>query len=378
MANRPNIFTFTLIGLTTFIGIGIIVPNLGWFILKLIRDHATWNTVAVVGSCAFTFAMMIWHRMIHDEEERKRSKIRNQAHLARKEHWDAIHLTARREKERNFKEAVRLAEAHFTSVRERDQRQRSRLFDSVTSSYRAWIKLSESDRSGARHPFVEWKGAPGVRGEVHIFRDQMGGLYRSIKEVDSRVGSRGRIAVKPLHRDGSFRHFATRPGSTSAFYVYWTVEYSGERPAISVQGRIKETYTAADLKEPHFLTKIPYTNHIKGGLRSVELTTPGRAQPLWREEQELLHAEQRAAFSKRWEALGKGKKTVLTDPGEIVEAAVEAALREARREDALDKAFEEQVGVIANDNSLSDDAKEHAIRILEERLLATGSDEWDD
>ena len=378
MSIRRILFTFIVIAVTTYVGVGIILPNLGWFFSWLIRDPATWNTLLVVGSCLFTLIMMLWSIIKKEDQQRERASITERAYLARAEHWDAIHLTARRERERSFKEAVRLAEAHFTSVRDRDQRQRSRLFDSVTSSYRAWIKLSDSDRSGARHPFIEWKGAPSVRGEVHIFRDQMGGLYRSIREVDSRVGSRGRIAAKPLHRDGSFRHFATRPGSTSSFYVYWTVEYSGEKPAISVHGQIKETYTAADLKEPHFLTRIPYTTHIKGGLRSVELTTPSRAQPLWREEQELLHAEQRAAFSKRWEALGKGKKTVLTDPGEIVEAAVEAALRKARREDALDKAFEQQVDVIANDNSLSDDAKEHAIRILEERLMATGSDEWDD
>ncbi|MEO0818398.1 MAG: hypothetical protein AAFX86_13970, partial [Pseudomonadota bacterium] len=191
-------------------------------------------------------------------------------------------------------------------------------------------------------------------------------------------GTRCEMSETTVAMKGLYGNTATRPGSTSSFYIYWSVEYSGEKPAISVHGQIKETYTAADLKEPHFLTRIPYTTHIKGGLRSVELTTPGRAQPLWREEQELLHAEQRAAFSKRWEALGKGKKTVLTDPGEIVEAAVEVALRKARREDALDKAFEQQVGVIANDDSLSDDAKEHAIRILEERLMATGSDEWDD
>lgn len=303
---------------------------------------------------------------------------RNRLELEQRAETTLLEVKALRERkaqERALAAAITTAKQHFDRINMDDELARIELFEQIRKQFRARIRLSAPNRDGKRHPLIEWNGAPSVSGEIHIYRGPIG-LLPQWSDVERKIGDAGRIAIRPLSGDGKFVHFATAPGSTHCFYIYWIVHYAGTRPALEVGGVTKTNISPDDLRRPHQLTTISYRRALSGGFRSAELTIPIRQDALDFEEQDLLRAERKAELDKRWAKLGRNRK-VSDAPEAMVEAAVRDALETARREDALDRAFEEEIRKIEADESLSPDAKELAIRLIQERLSQGGGDEWD-
>jgi len=258
---------------------------------------------------------------------------------------------------------VRRVRVEFAEIEAEDTANRVEHFKTIASKYDAKIALSMNSEDDVKLPTFHWGGCgDDINAIVKLYRGA-GTLYQTIPDIEKSLGEKALMAKRSIKRANKYVVYGGSVGEW-CFFMFWTSEYQGFKPALNVDGVLKSNFDKSDLTNSATVEKVPYTIFLKGGLRSERLYVPPYLNPLDLEDQKIRNFRRKMDLAEQREELGMDEEG--SNSSGLARMS-EKVLKQVKKMQTHEQDLESAIEMINGDPDLSEENKEDAVALLKEQ-----------